>query len=561
MAGCREKLRNITIGLDFGNTDTKIIIDRGSCEDGPVSVAVKGISRYVVQPWKGESCKIPIIPSLIYYTEDGSILIGCEVEDRHLDGSDATIGWMARQIILGSPVRIQAGGKLLTYPVAVSDFLGSIICRLGDQEQIRGADLVVAVPEDSTDQFWRCLSQLDTGGVTGKIQIIEKPAAVVSSSLPEAMVAGIANGKIIMIIDFGGSHLEVSMIYGHTDHGRIQWRTLGSATSSLGGRDLDCLISEKTGYKRGITTIQDDRLARIMHHNGQIAKEALSFHETTDLAFPGGGSVRISRKELEDILESEGIYARISSTIERALHTASSRGYSEHSLGAVILMGGSCAIPSIETLIKARFGAVKTISDRPIDAAARGAASYKSEHILIDRSPYEYAIRVWNPELRTFELRTVIRRGCRIPKEGPVSRFRIQATYDGQTRLGIVLYCLNRRSLTLPRGRDRELVYLQSGVMEVMERDQGDRSYHGDSTENEHGILFIPADPPAMRKEPRFEIGFSINRLGEVVVSATDLLTGKQVLKDVRPEFIRGMKIPAESMKTTYDGTFGNCKE
>jgi hypothetical protein len=56
---------------------------------------------------------------------------------------------------------------------------------------------------------------------------------------------------------------------------------------------------------------------------------------------------------------------------------------------------------------------------------------------------------------------------------------------------------------------------------------------------NEGEIPLIPADPPAIRGEPRFELSFSVNGSRELVVSARDLRTGRQVLDNVRAGILR----------------------
>lgn len=539
MTGDAGKFRNVTVGMDMGNTATKISVDRGLPGVDPEPLELQGVSGFVTQPSKGRSYRIPIIPSLIHYADDGAVFVGCEVEDRGLSDSDGTVCWMARQVALDSPVCFRVGRRELTYQVAASDFLSSIIHRLGEQMQLNKADLVVAVPPGSTDQFRKCLSHHEYGAVIGKVIVIESPEAAIGSSLPGNMIPEVVKGGMVMIIDFGGSQLEISLMAGHTDQGDIRWRSLGRTVSSLGGRDLDRLIMKMTGCQIPVQAQKEGDLSREIRIVSRAVKEALSVDEETDLTLPGKTSVRIKRRDFEDILSTEGVYARISSTLEQTLAVAASRGYSEHSLCAIILAGGSSCIPSVERYIKARFKGVRIFSERPVDCAARGAALFRGGLPMNDRIVSDYAIRVWNPETARFELRTIIRRGCRVPTDAPIARFRIQAAYDGQTRLGIPLYCMNHHSETVPPDQERELRYLESGVVEVIERQESHRSYYMNPKPVERGVLLIPADPPARVGDPRFEIRLSVNHRGELLVSATDLHTGRLVLKDAKPEIHR----------------------
>jgi hypothetical protein len=56
---------------------------------------------------------------------------------------------------------------------------------------------------------------------------------------------------------------------------------------------------------------------------------------------------------------------------------------------------------------------------------------------------------------------------------------------------------------------------------------------------NEKNLPLIPADPPAIRGEPRFELWFSIDSSRELLISARDLRTGREVLENTRAGIIR----------------------
>jgi molecular chaperone DnaK len=281
----------------------------------------------------------------------------------------------------------------------------------------------------------------------------------------------------------------------------------------------------------------DQEQARALLFECESAKERLSFETAAVIQWQGGQQIEVSRKDFEGLLAMEGVYDIFSSTIEQALKSAAGQGYSDHALSSVILIGGLGDIPSFRTIAESRFGPARLIVHHPVDCIARGAATGNIRSFPADRVRYRYAIRIWNPETAMFELRTIIRKGCPIPSNGPVNRFRIQASYDGQSRLGIPLYRL------APGGsgeeQHRELRYDLTGGIFI--DDEGLPSSGHDSSVwiNEKNLPLIPADPPAMRGEPRFEILFSIDASRELLISARDIRTGKQVLQNFRAGAIR----------------------
>ncbi len=518
------------IGVDFGNTTTKLTISSGNTGHRPVPVTIPGYSRSVPQ---GEGVFTSAIPSIIHYTADGTVLIGMQVADQGLLDADSTVRWMAHYTSLGSPVRFRAERGLLSYREAASDFLCSIIRRTGELYQMCRSDLVIAVPAGSRDQYRKWLATLDAGEIISRVHIIEQPSAIAAACLPESR-----SGDAFMIIDFGGSSLEISVVTLFFEDGECQSRILGRASGNFGGQTLDQLLLCQAVHRTGLPE-QEHELQKNLLSSCEKAKEDLSIDQVTEMILEGGNPIRVTRKDFEELLAKEGIYTRFSSTLEQALSNAASRGYDEHALSAVIMTGGSVAIPSFRRMVKARFGSVPLIADQPLSTISRGAAVWLHGSSHGGQITHTYAIRVWNPEQGAFELQPIVRKGSPVPSTGPITRVRIQATYDGQTRLGIPLYQLTAPGQKRGSTGHRELKYGPAGPVLHEEGDQDHGENSGCVWINEKNLLFIPADPPAMKGEPRFELVFSISASRELLISAQDLRTGKQVLENARAGVFR----------------------
>jgi molecular chaperone DnaK (HSP70) len=526
-----EGRKKTFIGADFGNLTTKLTIRRGNGGKDLVPVVIPGISRNVFQ---GGNSSTSVIPSLIHYTRDDQILIGMQVINGGLAGHEGTVRWMAHYTSLNSPVRFRQGLKLHSYRDAASDFLSGIIMQTSEIYQVSGAEIIIAVPAGSRENYSSWMQELIAEEIVSSVRIIERPEAVACSCPGD-----VRDPHTLLIIDFGGSGLEVSIVTGCRSDGEDGYRIVGRAWEDIGGKVLDRLLLDLALHLSGLHW-PDKAQTETLLQECEKAKEELSRSQSVDLSWEGKRAVQITRQVFEDMIESKGLYGRFSTTIEQALHNASQRGYAEACIRSVILTGGSVVIPSFRRLVEARFRESRIYADRPLDAVSRGAASWKSRSRGRDQVTCEYAIRIWNPEIGAFELRTIIRKGCPVPSNGAVARFRIQGTYDGQTRLGVPIYEIPSPSPG-PGGdtQKRELRFESPGMIRVEDEACSAGKEPGQRWMNEGKIPLIPADPPAMRGEPRFELCFSINGSRELMVSARDLRTGRQVLDNVRAGVLR----------------------
>jgi molecular chaperone DnaK (HSP70) len=518
------------IGIDFGNTTTKVAIHHESAGMYPVPVAIPGYSRDVPL---GGGAFAPVIPSVLHYALDGSVLVGMQVIDREPLDEDGTVRWMAHYTSLGSPARFRVERGPLSFQDAAADFLSSIIRRTGELYPVRRSDLVIAVPAGSREMFMAWLPSLATGEIVSRVRIIEQPSAITSACLPDSR-----SPDTFMIIDFGGSSLEVFVATSTGEDDKPRTRILGRASGNFGGNTIDRLLLRWLLHQIDLHN-PGQELTKKLLEACQQAKESLSTHPVTPILADGRELVRITRNDFEELLEKEGIFARYSSVLEQAVNSAAARGYTENSVSAVILAGGSGAIPSFQSLVEGRFGSARLVADQPILCGSRGAAAWPQRTSPEDQITHTYAVRVWNPDLKRFELQPIIRRGCPVPSNGTVTRIRIQATYDGQTRLGIPIYQLTAPGQGCRHAEHREITFGPTGPILLEEGDQPPGEQPRGLWINEKDLIFVPADPPAMRGEPRFEIGFSVGASGELLVSAKDLGTGKRVLENAIAVILR----------------------
>lgn len=265
-------------------------------------------------------------------------------------------------------------------------------------------------------------------------------------------------------------------------------------------------------------------------------KERLSFYERADLTvmhYETGTvlSAEFTQHQFENLLDSHGAFTQIDRTIRRALNDARERGYSEDDIKAVLLVGGSSLIPSVQKMIQRIFGRERVMLNRPLDAVARGAAAFVAGVDFYDHIQHDYAIRYLNPKKGGYDYHLLVKRGTPYPTKEPVARLTVKATYNGQSRLGIAIFEVSephRRISTQPL----ELVFDPTGaarIVQVTPDEENQRTYFW---MNEGSPTFLVADPPAQKGEPRFEVEFNIDGNKRLLITAKDLKSGRMVLKD-----------------------------
>lgn len=513
------------IAVDFGNSTTKIAALTGGGDHAASLLEVPGFSCRVPVPGHPEKTS-PVIPSLIHYPHPGGCLIGSQVTEADLGNDPATVRWMSWYLARGSPVRFRVNGRLVSYPEAAADFLTPILTTLRKDQGFRTAELVFVVPSGNGEDPGGWLTSLAETSGFSTVRVIDTPAAAVAACLP-----GTGPGDPFMVIDIGGDRIEVSIATLREDDGGPGSRLLGSASSDTGGSAIDRWLCEEVLQRAGFPPPDPGSCARLLPACCR-AKESLSGSDHAGVRVTESETIRVTRGDLARILDSRGFFSAVLSTIDRAVNSAFSRGYTETALTGVIMAGGTCAIPAVGDLVRDRFPAGAVICDHPLDAVVRGAAISSCGTSRTDRILNEYVVRVWNPSAGAFDRKTLVRPGTPVPSGGPVARIRIQATYDGQARMGIPLYELQGGGRGTPGPTSRELVMGPSGRIEVAGGGERPGDPAGATWINERTMTLIPVDPPAVVGEPRLEVWFSIDASRMLRASARDIRSGRLVMEN-----------------------------
>ncbi|MBV9468157.1 MAG: Hsp70 family protein [Abitibacteriaceae bacterium] len=518
------------LAVDFGTSNTVVAVwDETRREGTPLYVPDYG--RWYQQ----DEEQVSVVPSVIHYAADRRRWVGAQVLQHNLYHSERTLRWMKRYIANRSPVKVRFDGRVLSHSDAGRDFLSSVLLFAADELQIGDEEVAFTVPVEAYEHYENWLANVaETAGML-RFRLIDEPSAAALG-----YGAHIQPGDVYLIFDFGGGTLDVAVVLIEEETesapGR-RCRVLGKAGTEVGGATIDQWLFQDALRQMGRSDADEDvrPLSNALLVECERAKERLSDHEQADVTVvnPHSGAVlaaEFTRSRFEDLLDEQDVFTRLDHTIRRALNAARERGYQEENVKAVLLVGGSSQIPSVQRAVRRIFGKDRVLLHRPLDAVARGAAAFVAGIDFYDYIQHDYAIRFVDSSKSSYDYRLLVKRGTLYPTPEAVSRLTVKASYAGQTQLGIAIFEVGesrwRNDVDGLNGQPMELVFDSSGAARVMRvtADEEERRTH--FWMNEHTPTFLHANPPATQAgEPRFEVEFSVDGNKRLLLTARDVRT------------------------------------
>lgn len=519
------------LAIDFGTSNTVLAVWDSQRGEG-IPLHIPDYGRRSLQG----SEEVTIVPSLIHYAPDQRRWIGNQVIEKGLNNSRRTFRWMKQYISNRSPIKIRIDEQEITPFQAGRDFLTSVLAIASQEINLKNEEVTLSVPVEAYEHYENWLTGVAESAGILRFRLIDEPSAAALG-----YGAHIQPGNVYLIFDFGGGTLHASVILMESEETAVtgkRCRVLGKAGKTIGGSRLDQWLfqeilrrSQRRDSDEEIRLISTALLAECEH-----LKEQLSYAESaaiTPISLKDGDTLTaaFTRGEFEELLDQNELFAEINQTVRSAVNHARERGYSEEDIQAVLMVGGSSQIPSVQRTLRQYFGKDKVFSNRPLDAVARGAAAFGAGVDFYDHIQHDYAIRYVNPQKNGYDYRILVQRGTPYPTPDPVAKLNIKASFDGQRQLGIAIYEIGqqRTSETPPI----ELVFDPGGAARLVQLSPQEQQERSLFWMNENNPTFLVADPPGRAGEPRFEVEFFIDANKRLTLTARDLLSGTLVVNQL----------------------------
>ena len=386
------------------------------------------------------------------------------------------------------------------------------------QQKIQPSQVIFTVPIGAFERYLTWFRQLADRLDIADVRLVdESTAAALGYAIQRP-------GSLVLVVDFGGGTLDLSLVRTIAGSGVHRAEVLAKADAYIGGEDIDLWIVEdylhQIGSSRaavgsvGLQTLLEiaERLkARLSR--AEEAKESW-LDEATFTAY----DLRLTRSQLEDILETRQLLEQVRQSLDEVLAIAHSKGISKAEIEQVLLVGGSCLIPSVQQLIGSYFGRQRVKLDKPFEAVCHGALAIGSLAIE-DSLRHSYAIRLWEPHARSYSYFPLFEQGARYPCQRSEPLI-LQAAIEGQTdlRLDIGEVAVMTQS---------EVNYDDQGKMTSLPMRQQE-TYR--SLQSQHELVCVAhLNPPGQVGSDRISVQFEVTDQRVLMATVRDLLT-QQIL-------------------------------
>ena len=231
--------------------------------------------------------------------------------------------------------------------------------------------------------------------------------------------------------------------------------------------------------------------------------------------------LRLSRLELEDLLQEKGLFQSLSTLLESTIARGRSKGYELEDMNSVVLVGGGSRIPIIKKWLLKHIDEDKLKTPPPIEAVVRGAIKLTPGVMIRDILNKGVSMRFWDQKNNDHSWHPLFLAGQPWPTRKPLEIF-ISPSVDNQ--LEIDLQFAETRSNEL-----QEIIYI-NGIPSIKECDPNPNFFIKPWA---NSLLTIKLDQPAEIGVDCLNVRFHINTSCELEICGIDLRSKNIVIDKV----------------------------
>jgi molecular chaperone DnaK (HSP70) len=531
--------------IDFGTSNT-VITRWNPVTQQPETLNLPDLSLQLSQ-------NPPLIPSLLY-VEDASlskVVVGQAVRDRGLDLTNNPRFFRSFKRGIGADIQgflPELDGKIVRFEQVGQWFLSQIIEQLlpptsnregnlGEQSLIES--LILTVPVDSFEAYRHWLSGVCQSLPVKQVRMLDEPTAA-------ALGYGIADGDVLLVVDFGGGTLDLSLVRLDRDSQSnkkplgfiLKWgdkllgessgqkakiaRVLSKAGQNLGGSDIDNWLVdyfvETQGLTRSpITTRLAERL-KIQLSEKTSATEVYFNDETFE-----SYELKLDRNTFESILKEHQFFEILDDRMAQLLQQGRRAGIEVSDIDAVLLVGGTVQIPAVREWVKQYFDSSKIRCEKPFEAIAQGALQLSQGIEIQDFLYHSYGIRYWDRRNNCHNWHSIIKSGQAYPMNDPVELV-LGASVENQPSIELIVGELGAETGSTEVYFDGDrLITRQLGGGKTSVQPLNDR----DGARN-----IAQLTPSGSPGRDRIKIQFWVDAQRSLRINVEDLLTNQTLLQN-----------------------------
>lgn len=525
----------MAIAIDFGTSNT-VIARWNPVTQEPQTLTLSGLS---IQ----QSLNPPLIPSLVYVEDanQGKVIVGQQVRDRGLDLKSDTRFFRSFKRGIGSNIQgflPELDGQTVTFEQVGQWFLTQVIEQLAPQEG--GLDsLVLTVPVDSFEAYRYWLGKVCQALPVEQVRMLDEPTAA-------ALGYGLAAEEILLVIDFGGGTLDLSLVQLNKSAQTntkpvgflLKWgnkslaedskqkvktaRVLAKAGQNLGGTDIDNWLVDYFAKTQGLAisplTMRLAEKVKIQLSTQPKASEVYFDDENFE-----SYELELNRDTLEDILKEHAFFEQLDESMTNLLQQARRQGIELGDINAVLLVGGTVQLPAVQTWIRQYFTPEKIRSERPFEAIAQGALQLSQGVEIKDFLYHSYGVRYWDRRNQRHNWHPIIKAGQAYPMNVPVELY-LGASLENQPSIELIMGELGAET----GGTE---VYFDGDRLITRRLDNGITSVKP-LNDQEGARTIAQLTPPGFPGSDRIKILFQVDAQRFLRISVEDLLTNETLLEN-----------------------------
>ncbi len=517
-----------SLAIDLGSTTT-VVAFQAEDEETAQLLELSPISRA-----PGE------IPSLIWTSSvnaEQSFYFGQEVENITLKGNKGGTIISDFKRWIGAP-KSQVPKSFQLSPEDAGELLiKEIWKRIPNEFEVK--KLVLTAPIEAYKEYRKWLHSICSNLNIQEIALVDEPTAA-------AFGAGIPGGAKLLVVDIGGSTIDMSMVLIEGGEGEAEpiaqlirfggqdlegkskqvlrgAKVLGKAGIRLGGRDIDRWIlnylypdSPQTELLLNAAEKLKCKLSDLkLNKNQKITEEVFIKSEYESKEFS------LRRVELEDLLKDKGLFKSISNLLEQTLAMGRSNGCELEDLTGVVIVGGGSQIPSIKNFLIEKVGQTKLLVPPPIETVAVGALKLTPGVMVRDVLHKGVSLRYWDQKKKQHNWHPLFFSGQPWPTIKPLE---IVISANTKNQLEVELVIADNEV-----NQNQDIIYV-NGIPVLQDKEQSSLSkvspWEGDP-------VMIKLDQPGEPGSDCLKLRFSINKSCQLHVDGFDLRSNNMVIRKI----------------------------
>ena len=511
-----------TLAIDLGSSTTVVVFQKENGQP-PELLDLPPISRSI-----GE------IPSLIWKSseKEESYLIGQQIIDLNLINEKENnlsqdfkrwIGSTEIEPIYDSKITPEKAGEILIH---------SIWEKVSQKVNIKR--LVLTAPVDTYREYRTWLVNVCNSLEVKEIALVDEPTAA-------AMGAGLKPGSTLLVLDFGGSTIDMSIVALEGGEGQASpiaqlvrfdgnnlegkstqvlrtAKVLGKSGLRLGGKDIDRWIFHhllpEENPTNSILRKAEELKCELSNTN---IKETLVITKKVNNIQNEEKFLKLSKKGLEELLIEKGLLKSIEKLFIQTINSAKRNSFELKDLDSVVLVGGGSRIPLIKNYLSDICNSIPFLTPPPIEAIALGALHLTPGVQIKDVLNKGVSLRCWNKKNEKHIWHPLFLAGQTWPTNKPLEII-LAASINSQLSIDLII--------GEPQEEGSNEIIYTNGLPTLKTIESKDKIKKITNT-----IISIPVDPPGEIGQDCIKLIFNINDNCQLEVEGVDLRNNKEITK------------------------------